>query len=366
MGADLARSEPSFLPPLPAHASHTMFTPTRPSVCFLFVVALALGCGDDDTPASDAGPAVDTLPFDASDARDGSRDTGIDVDAGPDETPPDWGDSMLVATEVTERSVALRWDAATDRSGIARYVLLRDGAMQGETSATTFVDNTVSPGLVYEYALRAIDNAGNETLEGPSLVVTTTLVTPDPGDVAPALDPEAYPGFVDRVSFLWEGVPAVQTDVADGAIDPARVSVMQGRVLDEEGTPLAGVTLRALHQMGVGKTTTREDGRFDLAFNGGGRTTLTFAIDGRLPAQRSLLTYYNDFYLLDDVLESITSTKMLVEEVCATLEATADVESTTTSWTDNLKPGSASLPNETTLWIDDDYQPPPPLKFLSL
>ncbi len=100
-----------------------MFTPTRPSVCFLFVVALALGCGDDDTPASDAGPAVDTLPFDASDARDGSRDTGIDVDAGPDETPPDWGDSMLVATEVTERSVALRWDAATDRSGIARYVL---------------------------------------------------------------------------------------------------------------------------------------------------------------------------------------------------------------------------------------------------
>jgi hypothetical protein len=57
---------------------------------------------------------------------------------------------------------------------------------------------------------------------------------------------------------------------------------MRGKVLDKISAPLPGVTITVLNHPEFGQTLSRTDGMFDLAVNGGGALTLTFAKAGFL------------------------------------------------------------------------------------
>src|SRR5262249_35119231 len=57
-------------------------------------------------------------------------------------------------------------------------------------------------------------------------------VPPDPKTVAPPIDPTVASSLKDATNFLYTGANPIQTGVAPGTIDPVRVAVLRGRVLD--------------------------------------------------------------------------------------------------------------------------------------
>ena len=89
----------------------------------------------------------------------------------PDTTPPS-APGSLTARVVSPTQVALRWTAATDDVGVARYQVLRDGAVLTTTSGRTATDSSVTAGP-HEYRVVAFDAAGN-----PSPAATDSVDVP--------------------------------------------------------------------------------------------------------------------------------------------------------------------------------------------
>ncbi len=116
------------------------------------------------------------------------------------------------------------------------------------------------------------------------------------------LDPTVATDFYKAMKCLFVGDGAAQQGVADGTIDPARIGVLRGRILDHEGRGLAGVTVGVQRGPEYGETATRADGYYDLAVNGGGVLTLTFEKDGFLSSQRHLPTEWRRFSVYPDVV----------------------------------------------------------------
>lgn len=118
---------------------------------------------------------------------------------------------------------------------------------------------------------------------------------------APPLDPDMPTSFADATSFLYTGDSPLQTGVTPGAIDPARVVVLRGKVTTRGGAALAGVTITLVGHPEFGQTLTRADGMFDMAANGGGFLTVRYASAASLPAQRQVRTPVLDYVHLPDV-----------------------------------------------------------------
>lgn len=149
------------------------------------------------------------------------------------------------------------------------------------------------------------DRAGNPS--APAQVTFSidtapdTELPPDPATVAPAFDPTVAPDLAAATEFLYTGDRPIQTGAEPGAIDPRRVAVLRGRVLDREGAPLPGARVTALGHPELGSTLSRADGLFDLAVNGGGPVTLQYEKDGYLTAQRRVEAPRRDYAWADDV-----------------------------------------------------------------
>jgi hypothetical protein len=79
------------------------------------------------------------------------------------------------------------------------------------------------------------------------------------------------------IAILYTGSDPIRTGVASGTIEPRRVTVLRGQVRARNGEPLPGVQVAVLGHPGRGRTRSRADGALDLAVNGGGRLTLTYA-----------------------------------------------------------------------------------------
>lgn len=73
-----------------------------------------------------------------------------------------------------------RWAPAAAHRVARNYVILRDGVEIGSTTQTSFADEP-SPGLSYEYTVRAVDFAGNAS---PPSIATVSVDTPRAAPVA--------------------------------------------------------------------------------------------------------------------------------------------------------------------------------------
>ena len=137
---------------------------------------------------------------------------------------------------------------------------------------------------------------------GPGNPDPTPIPVPaDPKDVAPELDPGAATSVYDATKFLYSGASPIQRNVEPGAISEKTVAVLRGTVQDREGKPLKGVTVTVVDHHDLGFTRTREDGKFDLAVNGGG-VTIQFEAAGFLTVQRTLSPNWQDYETVDDVV----------------------------------------------------------------
>ncbi|MBV1855233.1 DUF4832 domain-containing protein [Catellatospora tritici] len=82
--------------------------------------------------------------------------------------------SGLTVTGVTNTSVSLSWSPSTDNVGVTGYQVLRDGAQVATATGTSFTDTGRSPGNTYQYAVRAVDAAGNVSASSATVSATTT------------------------------------------------------------------------------------------------------------------------------------------------------------------------------------------------
>ena len=107
--------------------------------------------------------------------------------------------------------------------------------------------------------------------------------------------------FHQSVDFLFAGENPIQMGVSAGTIEPERVAVLRGKVLDKSGTPLPGVRISILNRPEFGWTESRENGLFDLAVNGGGVMNIRYSKVGHIRVQRQVRTFWKDYVWLPDV-----------------------------------------------------------------
>ncbi|MDD5035455.1 MAG: PKD domain-containing protein [Methylococcaceae bacterium] len=142
---------------------------------------------------------------------------------------------------------------------------------------------------------------------GSSVDLTISLgpdngLPPDPAVVAAAIDPTVATTIHAATQFLYTGANPVQTGVAAGTIEPKRAAVIRGKTLDKANNPLAGVIVTILNHPEFGQTSSRTDGQFDLAVNGGGLLTLNYQKTGFLPAQRQVTASWQDYAQASDLV----------------------------------------------------------------
>jgi len=185
-----------------------------------------------------------------------------------------------------------------------------DGSTQNLTAAVTWTSGDVSVATITSPGgLATALAAGTTTItathpSGPaaSTTLTATLLPPDPVAVAPSVSATVATPLGPATEFLYAGPDPVQVSVTPGVIDAQRASVLRGRVLTRDGTPLSGVTLSILNHPEYGTTLSRADGMFDLAVNGGGQLTVQYQRGGYLPVQRPVTPTWQDYAWLSDVV----------------------------------------------------------------
>jgi chitodextrinase len=134
--------------------------PLTPNTAYSYAVSAVDGVGHESAQSGSAGA---TTP--------------------PDTTPPT-APTNLQGVAVSGTTVNLTWSASQDSGGslLAGYEVFRNngGSPIGTTSATNYSDQTASPGVTYQYNVRAYDGAGNRSSFSNQISVTT------PDTVAPS------------------------------------------------------------------------------------------------------------------------------------------------------------------------------------
>jgi RHS repeat-associated protein len=222
----------------------------------------------------------------------------------------------LVAADVpgdAGGAIALSWTLSPSDDVAGQCVLrAEDGDFHLlaalDSTVTSWTDSGLTDGTTYRYLVRAVDGVGlvsqpsNEASAAPQPDGTTDPTDPtDPASVATPLDPAVPTDLADATAFLYTGENPIQVGVAPGTIVDQRAAVLRGRVLTRGGDPLPGVTVTVADHPEFGHTSSRQDGGYDLAVNGGGRLVLTFAKDGYPTVQRDVPTGWQDYRVLDDV-----------------------------------------------------------------
>ncbi|PEJ06703.1 M60 family metallopeptidase [Bacillus wiedmannii] len=79
----------------------------------------------------------------------------------------------LYASNVASNSVELKWNPSTDNVGVKEYQVLRDGQLIQTVQGTTFTDQNLTANKEYKYAVKAVDAAGNTSIQSEILLVKT-------------------------------------------------------------------------------------------------------------------------------------------------------------------------------------------------
>jgi len=137
----------------------------------------------------------------------------VNVIGGPSDSMPPSTPTNLHSMGVTESSVNLMWNTATDNVAVTGYQVSRDGVVIGTTNKLVLTDSGLQPGSSYRYVVRAVDGAGNISPVSNTLSITTkseAVVEP----VTPATGTwSAAAAYIkgDRVTYNGSSYEAVQT-----------------------------------------------------------------------------------------------------------------------------------------------------------
>ncbi|KAB2460252.1 hypothetical protein F8160_24000 [Bacillus sp. CH126_4D] len=104
--------------------------------------------------------------------KDGLKKVNQIVNPKPDTEAPTQPQG-LSASNVTANSVELKWNPSTDNVGVKEYQVLRDGQLIQTVQGTTFTDQNLTVNKEYKYAVKAVDAAGNTSIQSNILPVKT-------------------------------------------------------------------------------------------------------------------------------------------------------------------------------------------------
>lgn len=176
------------------------------------------------------------------------------------------------------------------------------GTVTFANAASASTTATFSVAGTYVLRLTANDSALSASDDVQITVNPAIVLPPDPETVAPPVDPTVATTVSAATEFLYTGSNPIQNGVAPGTINPVRVAVLRGQVLDKQNNSLPGVMIAILNHPEFGQTLSRADGKFDLAVNGGGLLTVTYQKTGYLPAQRQVNAPWQDYVAVEDVI----------------------------------------------------------------
>uniref|UniRef100_UPI000B4C10AA M60 family metallopeptidase n=3 Tax=Bacillaceae TaxID=186817 RepID=UPI000B4C10AA len=104
--------------------------------------------------------------------KDGLKKVNQIVNPKPDTEAPTQPQG-LYASNLTSNSVELKWNPSTDNVGVKEYQVLRDGQLIQTVQGTTFIDQNLTANKEYKYAVKAVDAAGNTSIQSEILLVKT-------------------------------------------------------------------------------------------------------------------------------------------------------------------------------------------------
>ncbi|MFZ7933593.1 M60 family metallopeptidase [Bacillus thuringiensis] len=104
--------------------------------------------------------------------KDGLKKVNQIVNPKPDTEAPTQPQG-LYANNLTSNSVELKWNPSTDNIGVKEYQVLRDGQLIQTVQGTTFIDQNLTANKEYKYAVKAVDTAGNTSIQSEILPVKT-------------------------------------------------------------------------------------------------------------------------------------------------------------------------------------------------
>ncbi|MBJ7933231.1 hypothetical protein COO04_30265 [Bacillus toyonensis] len=104
--------------------------------------------------------------------KDGLKKVNQIVNPKPDTEAPTQPQG-LYASNITSNSVELKWNPSTDNIGVKEYQVLRDGQLIQTVQGMTFIDQTLTANKEYKYAVKAVDAAGNTSIQSEILPVKT-------------------------------------------------------------------------------------------------------------------------------------------------------------------------------------------------
>ncbi|HDR4724795.1 M60 family metallopeptidase [Bacillus cereus group sp. Sample62] len=104
--------------------------------------------------------------------KDGLKTVNQIVNPKPDTEAPTQPQE-LYASNLTSNSVELKWNPSTDNVSVKEYQVLRDGQLIQTVQGTTYTDQDLTVNKEYKYAVKAVDAAGNTSIQSNILPVKT-------------------------------------------------------------------------------------------------------------------------------------------------------------------------------------------------
>ncbi|MGL5381176.1 lytic polysaccharide monooxygenase [Clostridium sp.] len=107
----------------------------------------------------------------------------VDLSSGVEDTQAPTAPTNLISNNQTSNSIELNWEKSTDNIGVSYYNIYRNNIKVGSSKTTKFIDTDLKADTEYEYIVKAVDNAGNESANSNTIKVKTNQV--------PEIDTEA-------------------------------------------------------------------------------------------------------------------------------------------------------------------------------
>jgi len=95
----------------------------------------------------------------------------------PPDTQAPTAPSNLAASNVTQTSLTLTWNASTDNVGVTGYQIYRGGTLLATTAGTSYNVSGLTASTTYSFYVKAYDAAGNVSVASNTINVTTQAAT---------------------------------------------------------------------------------------------------------------------------------------------------------------------------------------------
>lgn len=164
--------------------------------------------------------------------------------AEPDTEAPS-SPSNLVASNPTQSSIDLNWDASTDNVGVSVYDVYRDDVLIASVPSNSYLSNGLAPNTTYSYYVIAKDAAGN--LSPSSNTVTESTTAPDITAPTPPANLESSNITASSVDLNWT---ASTDDVAVASYDVYQDNVLITNV-EQPGYQVSGLNADTVYAFQV-------------------------------------------------------------------------------------------------------------------